>query len=50
MWEEDNSSLEDCLVQSVFSDCTEAVEFLLKAGTDPSHRNAYSRCVLGIAI
>ena len=48
-WEEDNSSLEDCLEQSVFSDCTEAVEFLLKAGADPSHRNAIGTSVLGLA-
>ena len=44
---EDNSSLEDHLVQSVISGCTGAVEFLLKAGADPSHRNASS--VLGLA-
>ena len=48
-WEEDNSSLEDHLVQSVTSGCTEAVEFLLKTGADPSNLDAYGRCVLGIA-
>ena len=48
-WEEDNSSLEDHLVQSVTSGCTEAVEFLLKVGADPSHRNAIGTSVLGLA-
>ena len=48
-WEEDNSSLEDHLVQSVTSGCTEAVEFLLKTGADPSNLDAYGRCVLSIA-
>ena len=48
-WEEDSSSLDDYLEQSVFSDCTEAVEFLLKVGADPSHRNAIGTNVLGLA-
>ena len=39
-WEEDSSSLEDYLMHSVISDCTEAVEFLLKAGADPNHHSA----------
>ena len=44
-----NSSLEDHLVQSVSSCCTEAVEFLLKAGADPSHHDTNGTSVLGIA-
>ena len=48
-WEEDSSSLEDLLVQSVISDCSEAVEFLLKARADPSHLNAFGMSVLGLA-
>ena len=39
-WEEDNSSLEDHLLQSLNSGCTKAVNFLLKAGADPNHQNA----------
>ena len=35
-WEEENSSLEVHLVQSVTSCCTEAVEFLLQSGADPN--------------
>ena len=48
-WEKDKSSLEDLLMQSVSSGCTEAVEFLLKAGADPSHHDANGMSVLGIA-
>ena len=48
-WEEDNSSSEDYLVQSVFSGCTEAVKFLLKAGTDPNQQDANGTSVLGLA-
>ena len=48
-WEEDNSSLEDHLVQSVISGCTEAVEFLLNAGADPNHHDATGTSVLGLA-
>ena len=48
-WEEDNSNLEDYLVQSVLSGCTEAVNFLLKAGADPNQQDSVGMSVLGLA-
>ena len=47
--EENSSSLEDYLMQSVISDCTEAGEFLLKAGANPSHHDVNGMSVLGLA-
>ena len=47
--DEDNSSLEDYLMQSVILGCIEAVEFLLTAGADPCHYDASGRSVLSIA-
>ena len=43
------SSLEDCLMQSVISGCSEAVEFLLLVGADPNHRNSDGKNVLSVA-
>ena len=37
------------LVQSVASNCIEAVEFLLDAGADPNYYNADGKTVLGLA-